>query len=126
LPFTDYDEKGSLFVRIHHKTYATPLFAVLLVVETTDILFAIDSIPAIFAVTLDPFIVFTSNVFAILGLRSLYFALSGAMELFHRLNIGLAIILAFVGFKMLLGHWIHISISVSLGVILVTLAATIG
>jgi len=83
---------------------ATPLFVVLICVEMTDLIFAVDSIPAIFAVTQDPFIVYTSNVFAILGLRSLYFALEGMMHKFHYLKLGLGIILVFVGIKMLLAH----------------------
>lgn len=92
------------FIWENGKRMATPLFVVLLIVETTDVVFAIDSIPAIFGVTKDPFIVFTSNVFAILGLRSLYFALSGVMGKFHYLKTALAFILAFIGVKMLLGH----------------------
>ena len=106
--------------------YATPLFIVLLVIETTDVIFAVDSIPAILAITTDPFIVYTSNVFAILGLRALYFALAGVMELFHFLNIGLAIILAFVGVKMLLSRFYEIPVSVALGVVILTLVITIA
>ena len=89
-------------MRREGRLLATPLFVVLLVVETTDILFATDSIPAILAITRDPFIVYTSNVFAILGLRSLYFALAGMMKLFHYLNYGLSVVLMFIGAKMLL------------------------
>ena len=96
---------------------ATPLFLVLLVIETTDVAFAVDSIPAIFAVTRDPFIVFTSNVFAILGLRALYFLLAGAMHLLRYLSVGLAAILCFVGTKMLISGWYEIPIVVSLGVV---------
>ncbi len=96
---------------------ATPLFAVLVVVETSDVIFAVDSIPAILAITKDPFIVFTSNIFAILGLRSLFFALSGLMDIFHFLHYGLAFILMFVGGKMLMSGWYKLPISVSLGVI---------
>jgi TerC family integral membrane protein len=96
---------------------ATPLFLVLLVVETTDVAFAVDSIPAIFAVTRDPFIVFTSNIFAILGLRALYFLLAGTMQLFRYLNVGLATILVFVGSKMLVSGWYDIPIGVSLGIV---------
>ncbi len=96
---------------------ATPLFLVLLVVEATDVAFAVDSIPAIFAVTRDPFIVFTSNVFAILGLRALYFLLAGAMGMFRYLSVGLAAILCFVGAKMLISEWYQIPISVSLGAV---------
>jgi integral membrane protein, TerC family len=99
------DYRGDNFVvREGGRSWATPLLAVLVCVEATDLMFATDSIPAIFAVTLDPFIVYTSNVFAILGLRSLYFVLAGAMALFHYLKLGLGVILAFVGVKMLLAH----------------------
>src|SRR5262249_57277124 len=90
LPVTDHYEGNKFLVRKQGKLFATPLFVVLLAVETTDILFATDSIPAILAITRDPFIVYTSNVFAIHGLRSLYFALSGLMKLFHHLHYGLA------------------------------------
>jgi tellurite resistance protein TerC len=101
LPIADHYEGKKFFVRREAKLLATPLFVVLLVVETTDILFATDSIPAILAITRDPFIVYTSNVFAILGLRSIYFALSGLMKLFHYLNYGIAVVLMFIGIKML-------------------------
>jgi tellurite resistance protein TerC len=99
---------------------------VLLLVEFSDLIFAVDSIPAIFAVTRDPFIVYTSNVFAILGLRSLYFALAGVMDKFHYLKIALGVVLGFVGVKMLLGHteW-KIDTHVSLGVIVLVLVASI-
>jgi len=109
------------------KTAATPLFLVLLVVETTDVVFAVDSIPAIFSITRDPFLVFTSNVFAILGLRSLYFALAGLMGKFEHLKFSLAFILAFVGVKMLLEYF-HIEISgpVSLAVIVAALVVGVG
>jgi len=112
----DYDGKR-FFVRRAGKLAATPLFVVLLLVETSDIIFAVDSIPAIFAVTSDPYIVFTANVFAILGLRSLYFALAGVMRLFHHLHYGLSIILVFVGAKMALVDVYKVPIGVSLGVI---------
>lgn len=101
LPVSDRYEDNKFLVRRDGKWFATPLFVVLLVVETTDILFATDSIPAILAITRDPFIVYTSNVFAILGLRSLYFALAGLMKLFHYLNYGLSVVLVFIGVKML-------------------------
>lgn len=114
------------------KRLATPLFAVLVVVETTDILFAVDSIPAIFAISREPFIVFTSNAFAILGLRALYFLLAGALDRFHYLKIGLAVILGFVGVKLLLAYLDHahdigfsIPILVSLGVIFAVLGISI-
>ena len=104
---------------------ATPLFLVLLLVEFTDLVFAVDSIPAIFAVTTDPFLVYTSNVFAILGLRSMYFLLSGIVHKFVYLKYGLAVILTFVGVKMVIVDFYHVPILVSLGVIVVTLAASI-
>ena len=97
--------------------YATPLAVVLIVVETTDLLFATDSIPAVLAVTRDPFIVYTSNVFAILGLRSLYFALAGMIETFHFLHYGLSLILIFIGVKMLASGYVQIPIGVALGVV---------
>ena len=96
---------------------ATPLLCVLVVVETTDVVFAVDSIPAIFGITKDPFIVYTSNVFAILGLRALYFALAASMERFQYLQVGLALVLGFIGVKMLLHHWWEPPIGVSLGVV---------
>ncbi len=103
-PTTDDYHGANFFVRINGVLTATPLFVALLVIELTDIVFAVDSIPAIFAITQDPFIVFTSNVFAILGLRALFFALAGLMQLFHYLNYGLALVLVFVGVKMLYGY----------------------
>src|SRR6185295_14918783 len=109
--------EGRFFVREAGRRLATPLFLVLVTIEFTDLVFALDSIPAIFAVTPDPFIVYSSNVFALLGLRSLFFALAGVMTLFSRLKIGLALILAFVGVKMMIVEWVKIPIGVSLGVI---------
>jgi len=111
----DYEE-DKFFVR-RPGLYATPLFIVLLVVETTDVLFAVDSIPAILAITLDAFIVYTSNVFAILGLRSMYFALAGMMELFHYLHYGLSLVLIFVGGKMLVSHYYQIPTEIALGTV---------
>ncbi|MDI6784286.1 MAG: TerC/Alx family metal homeostasis membrane protein, partial [bacterium] len=112
------DYHGSRFFIIREgKWLATPMLVVLLVVETTDVIFAMDSIPAIFAITLDPFIVYTSNVFAILGLRALYFAIAGIMRLFHHLHYGLSIILVFVGIKMLIADFCKIHIGIALGVI---------
>jgi tellurite resistance protein TerC len=125
MPVTEDYVAGKFFIRKNKKSFATPLFVVLLVIETTDVIFAVDSIPAILAITTDPFIVYTSNVFAILGLRALYFALAGAMELFHFLNKGLAIILAFVGVKMLLSRFYEIPVAVALGVVVLTLVITI-
>jgi tellurite resistance protein TerC len=122
---TDYRE-DKFFVRENGIRMATPLFVVLLLVEFTDLIFAVDSIPAIFAVTRDPFIVYTSNVFAILGLRSLYFALAGVMDKFHYLKIGLGVVLTFVGVKMLLAHSPYkIDTLISLGVIVTVLAVSV-
>jgi tellurite resistance protein TerC len=114
----DHDYKGgNFFVRKAGKVVATPIFVVLLVIETTDIVFAIDSIPAILSITLHPFIVFTSNIFAILGLRALYFAVSGIMKLFKYLNYGLSLILVFVGVKMLISDFYKIPVSIALSVV---------
>ncbi len=126
MPVTSDYREDKFFVRENGIRMATPLFVVLLLVEVSDVIFAVDSIPAIFAVTTDPFIVYTSNVFAILGLRSLYFALAGVMDKFHYLKIGLGVVLTFVGVKMLLAHtaW-KIDTLVSLGVIVLTLAASV-
>ena len=104
VPVTRDYHGDSFAVRRGGRWFITPLLVVLLCVETTDLMFATDSIPAIFAVTLEPFILYTSNVFAILGLRSLYFVLAGALALFHYLKLGLGVVLAFVGVKMLLAH----------------------
>jgi tellurite resistance protein TerC len=118
---------GEKFVtRKNGELFFTPLFIVLLVVETTDVIFATDSIPAILAITRDPFIVYTSNVFAIMGLRSLYFALAGLMDLFHLLHYGLAVILTFIGVKMLASHYFEIPIGVALGVVIGVLALSIA
>jgi TerC family integral membrane protein len=125
-PVTENYVEDNFFVHRDGRRFATPLFLVLLVVETTDVIFAIDSIPAILAITRDAFIVYTSNVFAILGLRSLYFALSGLITLFHYLNYGLAVILMFVGAKMLASHFLEIPVAVTLGVIAAVLAIAIG
>lgn len=104
---------------------ATPLFIVLILVETTDVIFATDSIPAIFAVTRDPFIVYTSNVCAVLGLRALYFLLAGIVDKFHYLKIGLSIVLIFIGLKMLGESFVHIPIGISLGVVAMILAVSV-
>src|SRR3990167_5407884 len=117
MPVTDRYEEDKFFVKKAGKYFATPLFIVLLVVETTDVIFAADSIPAILAITLDPFIVYTSNVFAILGLRALYFALAGIMQLFHYLHYGLSGILVFVGLKMMLADVYKIPVSIALAVV---------
>ena len=125
MPTTDSYEGDKFFVRKAGKLLATPLFLVLLVVEATDVVFAVDSIPAILAITRDPFIVYSSNAFAILGLRALFFALAGVMGMFHHLHYGLAAILGFVGVKMLLSDIYKIPIGISLGVIVGTLALSI-
>ncbi len=117
LPVTASYEGPRFFVRRAGRLYATPLLLVLAVVEATDIVFAIDSIPAIFAVTTDPFIVYTSNIFAILGLRALFFLLAGFIERFHYLKVGLALVLVFVGTKMLASDVYKIPIGVSLAVV---------
>jgi tellurite resistance protein TerC len=112
------DYRGArFFVKESGRNYATPLLMVLVAIEATDIVFAVDSIPAIFAITTDPFIVFTSNIFAILGLRALYFLLAGMIGKFRYLKVGLGMVLAFVGVKMLIAGVFHIPIAVSLGVV---------
>lgn len=118
--------QGSRFTVVEAgKRYATPLLLVLVAIETTDIVFAVDSIPAIFAITRDPFIVYTSNIFAILGLRALYFALAGVMTRFHYLRVGLALVLAFVGAKMMLTDLYKIPIAASLTVVAALLAGSV-
>ena len=125
-PLTN-DFHGKHFFTIENgRKMATPLLLVLVLVEFTDLIFAIDSIPAIFGVTRDPFIVYTSNIFAVMGLRSLYFLLASVIEKFHLLKYGLAIILTFVGLKMIAEHWIHVPILVSLAVILGVLLLAIA
>lgn len=106
--------------------FATPLFVVLLVVETTDVLFAVDSIPAVLAITRDAFIVYTSNVFAIMGLRSMYFALAGLIEMFRYLHYGLAVVLMFVGVKMIGSNYLHLPTWVALGVVVVVLGVAVA
>src|SRR5215471_16895948 len=117
VPVTADYHADHFFVKQAGHYAATPLFIVLLVVETTDVIFAVDSIPAILGITMDSFIVYTSNVFAILGLRALYFALAGVMRLFHYLHYGLSAILVFVGAKMLLSDVYKLPVWVALGVI---------
>jgi tellurite resistance protein TerC len=126
LPITPNYHGQNFFVRLNGKFMATPLALVLLVVESTDIVFAIDSIPAIFAITRDPFIVFTSNVCAILGLRALYFLLEGMIRLFRYLDEGLAVILVFIGIKMLVSEFYEIPTWVALGFVAAVLAITIA
>jgi tellurite resistance protein TerC len=129
VPVTKDFEGNKFFVR-RPGLYATPLFVVLLVVETTDLLFAVDSIPAILAITRDAFIVYTSNVFAIMGLRSMYFALAGMMEMFRYLHYGLALVLVFVGAKMLVSHYVDIPTYLALacvaGVLSISVIASIA
>jgi tellurite resistance protein TerC len=124
-PLTNVYHGQKFFIRENGRRFATPLFAVLVVVETTDIVFAVDSIPAIFAVTEEPFLVFSSNAFAILGLRALYFLLAGMVKRFGYLQLGLAVVLGFVGAKMLLSRFYEIPIWLSLAVIVVTLATSV-
>jgi tellurite resistance protein TerC len=120
---------SKFFVRECGKLFATPLFIVLLIVEITDITMAVDSIPAIFGITRDPFIVYTSNVFAILGLRAMYFLLAGVLGRLRYLTAGLSFVLAFIGAKMIVEPWVHISVEISLavvaGILLVALAASL-
>ena len=128
IPVTKDYEGNKFFIR-RPGLYATPLFVVLLIVETTDLIFAVDSIPAILAITLDAFIVYTSNVFAILGLRSMYFALAGMMEMFRYLHYGLSIVLIFVGSKMLISRYYEIPTELALatvaGILLLSVAASL-
>ncbi|TMV26683.1 TerC family protein [Salmonella enterica subsp. enterica serovar Typhimurium] len=125
LRITDTIENEHFFVRKNGLLYATPLLLVLIMVEFSDVIFAVDSIPAIFAVTTDPFIVLTSNLFAILGLRAMYFLLSGVAERFSMLKYGLAVILVFIGIKMLIVDFYHIPIAISLGVVFGILTITL-
>lgn len=126
MPVTQGYEGGKFFIRKEGRLFATPLFVVLLVIETTDIIFAVDSIPAILAVTQDPFIVYTSNVFAILGLRALYFALAGIIRLFHYLHYGLSAILVFVGIKMLITDLYKVPVGISLTIVSALLLASVA
>ncbi len=114
-------EGSRFFVKKDGRSIATPLFVVLLIIETSDVIFAVDSIPAVLAITTEPFIVFTSNILAILGLRALYFALAGIMELFHYLHYGLSVILVFIGVKMIIASVYHIPTVLALGVITTTI-----
>jgi tellurite resistance protein TerC len=125
LPMSESYHGKHFFIIEAGKKLATPLLLVLILVEVTDLVFAIDSIPAIFGVTTDPFLVFTSNIFAVMGLRSLYFLLAAVVDRFHLLKYGLAVILTFVGFKMLSEHYLEIGIGLSLAVILGVLALSI-
>ena len=128
VPVTKDYEGGKFFVR-RPGLYATPLFVVLIVVETTDVAFAVDSIPAVLAITLNAFIVYTSNVFAIMGLRSMYFALAGLMEMFRYLHYGLSLVLSFIGVKMLIAHYYeiptHYALASVAGILLISVLASI-
>ena len=125
MPITAGYEGGKFFVKKDGRWSATPLIVVLLVIESTDIVFAVDSVPAILGITHDPFIVYTSNIFAILGLRSLFFLLAGLMRLFHHLHYGLAFILGFVGVKMLIAEFYKIPVASALAVIATALTLSI-
>ncbi len=125
IPMTPDFRGSSFFVVQDKRLYATPLLLVLFTIEMTDLIFAVDSIPAIFAVTSDPFIVYTSNIFAILGLRALYFAIAGVVEKFCYLRIGLALVLAFVGTKMLISGYFKIPIALSLAIVVLLIGGSI-
>ena len=124
-PVTAEYEGGRFFTRRQNALYATPLLVVLLVVETSDILIAVDSVPAVLAITLNAFIVYTSNVLAILGLRSMYFALAGMMDRFHYLHYGLSVVLIFIGLKMIGSHYVDVPTEWALGIVLAVLATSV-
>jgi tellurite resistance protein TerC len=124
LKVSDGDHGEKFFVRINGVRFVTPLFLVLILIEVTDLVFAVDSIPAIFAITTDPIIVFTSNMFAILGLRALYFLLVDVADRFHLLKYGLAMVLTFIGVKMLIMPWYHVPVQASLTVVAVLIAGS--
>ena len=125
IPATPTFQGNRFFVRERGRRVATPLFLCLALIEISDVVFALDSVPAIFGVTLDPFIVFTSNIFAILGLRSLYFAIASLIGRFEYLKIGLAAVLVFIGLKMTVSRWVHIHSLVSLGVVVALLGGAV-
>jgi tellurite resistance protein TerC len=130
LPVSNSLQGDKLFIFENHRLHATPLFLVLLVIESSDLIFAVDSIPAILAISQDRFIVYTSNIFAILGLRSLYFAVAGIMDLFRFLKIGLAFVLSFVGIKMLVAYFnyeipVPVSLLVIISILLVSILASV-
>lgn len=125
LPTTEHYDGGKFFTRDGAKLLVTPLFIVLLVVETSDLIFALDSVPAVLGVTLDPFVAYTSNIFAILGLRALFFALAGCMLMFRYLSGGITVILIFVGAKMLVSGFYEVPVGIALGVIVLVLATAI-
>lgn len=125
-PFTDIYHGNSFIIQQNGKWIATPLLAVLILIETTDLIFALDSVPAILGITTEPFIVYTSNIFAILGLRSLFFALEGVMKAFYLLHYALSFILTFIGFKMIFAHYIHIPTWITLLVLIASISLAIG
>lgn len=126
IPFTDTYQGNAFVVRQKSGWKATPLLAVLILIETTDLIFALDSVPAILGITTDPFIVYTSNIFAILGLRALFFVLESIMKAFYLLHYALAFILTFIGFKMIFAHYIHVPTWITLLVLLSSIALAIG
>jgi tellurite resistance protein TerC len=125
MPVTDTLDGHKFFTKVNAKRAATPLFAALVVVEVTDVIFAVDSVPAILAVSREPFLVFSSNAFAILGLRAMYFLLADAKERFHFLSHALGAIMIFVGIKMAVSHWFHLNTYISLAVIVLVLVVAI-
>jgi len=126
VPVTPEYVGGRFFVRRDGRTWATPLLLVLVVVETMDLVFAVDSIPAVLSISQDRLIVYTSNIFAVLGLRALFFAVQGALGLFHHLHYGLCVILVLIGAKMLLAGWVHIPTGLTLGVVAGVLAVSVA
>lgn len=125
LPLTNKFQKEKLFVKQGGRWLATPMFIVMLVLVITDVMFAFDSIPAVLAITSDPFIAYTSNMMAVIGLRSMFFVIEGLIKMFHYINYGLAIILSFIGVKLLIADWFHIGVGLTLGFIAVVLAASV-
>jgi tellurite resistance protein TerC len=125
LPITAKFQGDHFFVKIKNKLHATPMFVVMVVIVVTDVIFAVDSIPAVLAITSDPFIAYSSNMFAVMGLRVLFFVVEGMIQLFHYINYGLAVILSFIGVKLLLSHVYHFPVSWTLGVIGGVLAISI-
>jgi tellurite resistance protein TerC len=126
LPVADSFQGGAFFVRTDRRWRATPLLLVVLVIEWTDLVFATDSIPAIFAITRDPFLIYTSNIFAIVGLRALFFLLAGVLDRYGSLRFGVAMILVLVGIKMLASPWIHVSSEITLAGVIGVLATAVG
>ncbi|MGH9594504.1 MAG: TerC family protein, partial [Bryobacteraceae bacterium] len=130
VPVTENHAEGRFFATRDGRHCATPLLVVLLMVETTDLIFAADSIPAVLAITRDPFIAYTSNIFAVLGLRALYFALAGAINIFHYLHYGLSLILVFVGTKMILSAWAFqiptgVALAIVVGILTLSVVASL-